>query len=194
MEFTRAKVATGVPFHPSITTSQSWWMLETLRSSTLCLRMPHRLPLPSTSLARQWLSWRCVWGRYHVGILPCGPVSKGRQPFLLDQFDAMCGVWSKHWQADPQCWQHSYVYFPNTTLDMTLSMCTQLLWLTMVRPVLSGTCPVKPLYGLGHHAVAQFQGLDNLLIVYASLCRATIIFFRYSESPLPWGAMLNFQL
>ncbi len=39
-------------------------------------------------------------------------------------FDAVCGVWSEHWQADPptpplqplqQCWQHSYVYFPNTT-------------------------------------------------------------------------------
>ncbi len=28
-------------------------------------------------------------------------------------------------------------------LDMTLSTCTQLLWLTMARPVLSGTCPVK---------------------------------------------------
>ncbi len=33
----------------------------------------------------------------------------------------MCGLWSEHWQADPpplqplqQCWQHSYVYFPNT--------------------------------------------------------------------------------
>ncbi len=32
-------------------------------------------------------------------------------------------------------------------LDMTLSTCTQLLWSTMARPVLSGTCPVKPLYG-----------------------------------------------
>ncbi len=31
-------------------------------------------------------------------------------------------------------------------LDMMLSMCTQLLWSTMKRPVLSGTCPVKPLY------------------------------------------------
>ncbi|CAI9550560.1 unnamed protein product, partial [Staurois parvus] len=31
-------------------------------------------------------------------------------------------------------------------LDMTLSTCTQLLWSTMARPVLSGTCPVKPLY------------------------------------------------
>ncbi|CAI9582206.1 unnamed protein product [Staurois parvus] len=49
-------------------------------------------------------------------------------------------------------------------LDMTLSMCTQLLWLTMARTVLSGTCPIKPLYGLGHHAAAQFQGLGNLLI------------------------------
>ncbi|CAI9577181.1 unnamed protein product, partial [Staurois parvus] len=35
-------------------------------------------------------------------------------------------------------------------LDMMLSTCTQLLWPTMERPVLSGTCPVKPLYGLGN--------------------------------------------
>ncbi|CAI9548320.1 unnamed protein product [Staurois parvus] len=44
-------------------------------------------------------------------------------------------------------------------LDMRLSTCTQLLWSTMVRPVLSGTCPVKPLYGLGHCAAAQFQAI-----------------------------------
>ncbi len=31
-------------------------------------------------------------------------------------------------------------------LDMMLSMCIQLLWSNMTRPVLSGTCPVKPLY------------------------------------------------
>ncbi len=79
MEFTRAsQFATGVLFHSSMMTSQSWLMLETLCSSTFCLSMPHRLPLPSASLARQWSSWRCVWGRYHVGILPCGPVSEGR--------------------------------------------------------------------------------------------------------------------
>ncbi len=52
-------------------------------------------------------------------------------------------------------------------LDMTLSTCTQLPWSTMARPVLSGTCPVKPLYGLGHRAAAQFQGLGNLFIAYA---------------------------
>ncbi len=51
-------------------------------------------------------------------------------------------------------------------LDMTRSTCTQLLWSTMARPLLSGTCPVKPLYGLGHRAAAQFQGLGNLLIAY----------------------------
>ncbi len=43
MEFTRAsQVATGILFHSSMTTSRSWWMLETLRSSTFHLRMPHR--------------------------------------------------------------------------------------------------------------------------------------------------------
>ncbi len=43
MEFTRAsQVATGVLFHSSMMTSRSWWMLETMRSSTFHLRMPHR--------------------------------------------------------------------------------------------------------------------------------------------------------
>ncbi len=43
MEFTKAtQVATGVLFHSSMTTSRSWWMLETLRSPTFHLRMPHR--------------------------------------------------------------------------------------------------------------------------------------------------------
>ncbi len=43
MVFTRdSQVATGVLFHSSMTTSQGWWMLETLRSSTFHLRMPHR--------------------------------------------------------------------------------------------------------------------------------------------------------
>ncbi len=43
MEFTRAsQVATGVLFHSSMMTSQSWWMLETLHSSTFHLMMPHK--------------------------------------------------------------------------------------------------------------------------------------------------------
>ncbi len=43
MAFSRAsQVGTGVLFHSSMMTSQSWWMLENLRSSTFCLRMPHR--------------------------------------------------------------------------------------------------------------------------------------------------------
>ncbi len=79
MVFTRAsQVATGVLFHSSTMTSRSWWILETLLSSTFHLRMPHRLPLPSASLSRQWSSWRYVWVHYHVGILPCGPDFEGR--------------------------------------------------------------------------------------------------------------------
>ncbi len=42
MEFSRAsQVANGVLFHSSMTTSWRWWMLDTLRSSTFHLRMPH---------------------------------------------------------------------------------------------------------------------------------------------------------
>ncbi len=63
-------------------------------------------------------------------------------------------------------------------LAMTLNMCTQLLWSTMARPVLSGTCPVKPLYGLGHRAAAQFQGLGNLLIAYAIFMWSNNSFFH----------------
>ena len=77
---------------------------------------------------------------------------------------------------------HTYI-FRRQPLDMTWSICTQLIWSTMVRPVLSGTCPVKPLYGLGHSAAAQFQGVGNLVIAEA--------IFMWSNNS--WGAMLNFQ-
>ncbi len=60
----------------------------------------------------------------------------------------------------------THMYFSQTQPpNMTMSTCTQLLS-TMARPVLSQTCPVKPLYGLGHRAAAQFQGLGNLLLAY----------------------------
>ncbi len=103
MEFTRAsQVATGVLFHSSITTSRSWWMLETLRSSTFHLRMPHRLPLPSASLARQWSSRRCVWGHYHVGILPCGPASEGRGSCFASVCHSICWhSWFPQWAVAP---------------------------------------------------------------------------------------------
>ncbi len=42
MKFTRAsQVATGVLFHSAMMTLRSWWMLETLHSSTLRFWMPH---------------------------------------------------------------------------------------------------------------------------------------------------------
>ncbi len=73
-------------------------------------------------------------------------------------------------------------------LDMTLSTCTQLVWSTMARPALSGTCPVKLLYGLGHHAAAQFQGLGNLFILYAIFIWSNNSFFlRSSKNSLLWG-------
>ncbi len=44
MEFTRAsQVTTGFLFYSFMMTSRSWWVLETMRSSTFCLRMPQRL-------------------------------------------------------------------------------------------------------------------------------------------------------
>ncbi len=123
MEFTRAsQVATGVLFHSCMTTSRSWWMLETLCSSTFCLRMPHRCSIGFRSgdmlgqsinftlsfLARQWSSWRCVWGPYHVGILPSGPVSEGRGSCSASVYHSTCWhSWFPQWTVAPQCRQHS---------------------------------------------------------------------------------------
>ena len=43
MEFTRvSQVATGMLFHSSMTTSPSWRIFETLRTSTFCLWVPQR--------------------------------------------------------------------------------------------------------------------------------------------------------
>ncbi len=128
MEFTRAsQVATGVLFH---STSRSWWMLETLRSSTFRLRMPHRCSIGFRS------------GDICLGL---STDSLTPHPFIL------C---SNAGSAHPSISQ-------TQPLDMTLSTCTQLLWSTMARPALRGTCPVKPLYGLGHRVASQ-----HLLIAY----------------------------
>ncbi len=99
IEFTRAsQVATGA----ATGALWSWWMLETLRSSTFHLRMPHRLPLPSAFLARQWLSWRCVWRRYHVVILPCGSVSEGTGSISASLCHSTCWhSWFLQWHLAP---------------------------------------------------------------------------------------------
>ncbi len=117
MEFTRAsQVATGVLFHSSMTTSRSWWMLETLRSSTFRLRMPNRCSIGFRSgdmlgqsiTFSPLVSWRCVWGCYHVGILPCGPVSKGRGSCSASVCHSTCWYsWFPQWTVAPQCRQHS---------------------------------------------------------------------------------------
>jgi len=95
-----------------------------------------------------------------------------------DQFDAVYSEWSGHWQAGS-----THKSIPQTQpLDIMLSMCTQLLWSTMASPVLSGTCPVKSLYGLGHRDAAQFQGLGNLLLnsifYYAIFMKSNNNFFQ----------------
>ncbi len=58
------------------------------------------------------------------------------------------------------CWAHALNFFGRPA-----------------RPVLTGNCPVKPLYGLGHHAAAQYHGLDNLLIGYAIFIVEQQLFF-----------------
>ena len=83
MEFTRdSQGATGVLFHSSMTTSQSWWMLETLRSSTFRLWMPHRCSIGFrsgdmlgqsitywASVGHVWLCVQLFWGDSKLTLL-----------------------------------------------------------------------------------------------------------------------------
>ncbi len=97
MEFTRAsQVATGVLFHSFMTPSRIWWMLETLRSSTYRLRMPHRLPLPSASLARQWsLSrWNTAMqpSLRREGIMLCFTISPCMLAFMVPSINCSSPV------------------------------------------------------------------------------------------------------
>ncbi len=111
MEFTKAsRVSTGVLFHSSMTTSRSWWMLETLSSSTFRFRMPQRFsmglgletclaslsPLPSASLARQW-SLSC-WNTAlrsslrREGILLCFSMSQYMLAFMVPSMNCISPV------------------------------------------------------------------------------------------------------
>ncbi len=82
-------------------------MLETVRSSTFHLRMPHRLPLPSASLARQWSSWRCVWGSLSCWNTALRP-SLGRGSCSALVCHSTCWhSWFPQWTVAPQCQQHS---------------------------------------------------------------------------------------
>ncbi len=107
MEFTRAsQVATGVLFHSSMTTSQSWWMLETLRSSTFHLRMPYRCSIGFRSgymlgqymlfLARQW-SLSCwntaLWPSLRrEGIMLCFSISQYMLAFMVPSMNCISTV------------------------------------------------------------------------------------------------------
>ncbi len=111
-EFTSvSQVATGVLFHSSMTTSRSWWMLETLLSSTFCLRMPHRclIGFRSGDMLGQSITFTLSFfskvvvvlevclGSLSCGILPCGPVSEGRGSCSASVCHSTC------WHS----WQHS---------------------------------------------------------------------------------------
>ncbi len=61
--------------------------------------------LPS---ARQWSSWVCVWGRYHVGILPCDTDAERRGSCFASVCHSTCWhSWFPQWTVAPQCRQHS---------------------------------------------------------------------------------------
>ena len=85
-----------------------------------------------------------------TNLMQCAAYGPSTDRLTLNSFNLCSNAGSTTSQSQP--------------LDMTLSPGTQLIWSTMARPVLRGTCPVKSLYGLGHRAATQFQDFGNLLI------------------------------
>ncbi len=99
MEFTRAShVATGILFHSSMTISQSWWMLETLHSSTFRLRMPHRCSIGfrSGDMLGQSINFTLLFSKAVVIIMleycPAAQSSKGGDHALLQYVTVHVGI------------------------------------------------------------------------------------------------------
>ncbi len=115
MEFTRAsQVATGVLFHSSMTTSRSWWMLETLRSSTFHLRMPHRCSIGfrSGDMLGQSITFTLSVLEVCFGSLSCWNTalrpSLRREGIMLCFSHSTCWhSWFPQWTVALQCRQHS---------------------------------------------------------------------------------------
>ncbi len=117
MEFTRdSHVVTGVLFHSSIMTSRSWWMLETLRSSSFYLRMPHRCSLGfrSGDMLGQSITFTISFYSKAVVVImleycpACGPVSEVRGSCSASVCHSSC--WHSGFPqltVAPQCRQHS---------------------------------------------------------------------------------------
>ncbi len=111
MEFTRAsQVATGVLFHSSMMTSRSWWMLETLRSSTFHLRMPHRCSIGfrSGDMLGQSITFTLSVLEVCLGSLSCWNTALRNTSCSASVCLSTCWhSWFPQWTVAPQCRQHS---------------------------------------------------------------------------------------
>ncbi len=116
MEFTGAsQVVTGVLFHSSMMTSRSWWILETLRSTTFRLRMPRSrcsIGFRSGDMLGQSITFTLSFfsKALVVIMLEYCPVaqSEGRGSCSASVFHSTCWhSWFPQWTVAPQCRQHS---------------------------------------------------------------------------------------
>ncbi len=116
MEFTRAsQVATGVLFHSSTMTSPSWWMLETLLSSTFCLRMPHRCSIRfrSGDMLGQSITFTLSFLSKAVVVImlensPASQSREGRGSCSASVCHSTCWhSWFPQWTVAAQCRQQS---------------------------------------------------------------------------------------
>ncbi len=112
MEFTRAsQVATGVLFHSSMTTSRSWWVLETLRSSTFQFENAPQITFTLSFFSKAVsdgrgscsasVCHRMFFGRPWRGLFLVEPVLLNR---CLDHRAAVSGFWQSSYSL-----RHLYV-------------------------------------------------------------------------------------
>ena len=83
--------------------------------------------------------------------------------------------------------------FQRKHLDVMLSTCTQLLWTTYSRPVLSGPRSIKMVDDLSHCAAAQFQGVSNLVALAIFMKRNNTSFKILREFFAMWGHVGTFS-
>ena len=86
MEFTRAsQVATGMPFHSSMTTSRSWRIFETLCISTFRLRIPPKCSFGFKSRDD------CPVHHLSLGSLTCWNIAR-RPSFWMEGIMLCCSI------------------------------------------------------------------------------------------------------
>ncbi len=178
MEFTRAsQVTTGVLFHSSMMTSQSWWMLETLRFSTFRLKMPHRCSIgfrsgdmldQSITFTLSFFINAVVFLEVCLGSLSCwyNTAAQSAAHSASACHSTCWHSWIPQWTVSPQCQQPSCS--PDHDTPTTMLDCRQdtlvFVLLTWLPPHTLDTIWIKYVY------IGLIRPQDMVPVIMSLVC------------------------